>query len=44
MALLRGGPERMGQLVTIPVPGQEALQARVVETCFYDKEGAKQDV
>ncbi len=44
MGLLRHGPDRMGEVVTIPVIDGDALKARVVDTCFYDKEGAKQDV
>ncbi len=44
MGLLRHGPDRMGEVVTIPVIGGEALKARVVDPVFYDKEGAKQDV
>ncbi len=46
MALLHRGPERMGEEVEIPVlgAGKAPIRARVVETCFYDKPGAKQDV
>jgi sarcosine oxidase, subunit alpha len=44
MGLLVHGAERLGEVVTIPTLDGPALKARVVETCFYDKEGAQQDV
>ncbi|MEJ2000908.1 MAG: sarcosine oxidase subunit alpha family protein [Maritimibacter sp.] len=44
MGLLKHGPDRMGEVVTIPVIDGPALKAKVVDTVFYDKEGAKQNV
>ncbi len=46
MALIHRGPERMGETVGVPVHDGtgRVVEAKIVETCFYDKEGAKQDV
>ena len=44
MALISHGPERMGETVDVPRIGGDVVRAKIVETCFYDKEGAKQDV
>ncbi len=44
LGLLRGGPERLGEVVTVARAGAAPVRARVVDTCFYDKKGAKQDV
>jgi sarcosine oxidase subunit alpha len=44
MGLLIHGSDRMGDEVTIPTIGGPAIKAKVVETCFYDKDGSKQDV
>jgi sarcosine oxidase subunit alpha len=46
MGLVHRGPERMGEVVEIPVLDKAVgtVRARIVETCFYDKPGAKQDV
>jgi sarcosine oxidase, subunit alpha len=44
MGLVLHGPDRMGEEVNIPKLDGEEVKARIVETCFYDKEGAKQDV
>ena len=40
MALLKGGHERMGQTVYIPMlDGQPPIKARITKTSFYDPEG-----
>ncbi|MEM8786798.1 MAG: sarcosine oxidase subunit alpha family protein [Pseudomonadota bacterium] len=44
MALIRGGFERMGQVLDFPVDRGVTIRARVVDPVFYDKEGARQDV
>jgi sarcosine oxidase, subunit alpha len=44
MGLVKHGPERIGEVVTIPTIGGPPIKAKIVETCFYDKTGAKQDV
>ncbi|GKY89055.1 sarcosine oxidase subunit alpha family protein [Sinisalibacter aestuarii] len=44
MGLVAHGPERMGEVVTIPTIGGPAIKAKIVDPVFYDKEGAKQDV
>ena len=44
MGLVLHGPDRMGEEVSIPKLDGSEVKARIVETCFYDKEGAKQDV
>ena len=44
MALVLNGPERMGEIVTIPKLDGTQVQARICDAVFYDKEGAKQNV
>jgi len=44
MALIVHGPERMGEVVEVPRLDGESVRAKIVEPCFYDKNGAKQDV
>ena len=46
MGLIVHGPDRMGEVVdfaTLDGTGT-VIKAKIVETCFYDKEGAKADV
>ncbi len=43
LALLRHGPERLGEKITIGGLGGD-IEARVVDPVFYDKEGEKQNV
>ncbi|MBV0891733.1 sarcosine oxidase subunit alpha family protein [Paracoccus sp. Z118] len=40
MGLVHHGPERMGEVLEFPVPG-DSFRARIVDPVFYDKEGAK---
>ena len=44
MALVKGGMEREGEVIEFPVPGGEAMKARIVSPVFYDPEGEKQNV
>ena len=44
MALIEHGPDRMGEVVTIPMIDAEPVQAKIVSPVFYDPEGKKQDV
>ena len=42
MALLKGGLNRKGQTVYIPMlDGQEPIKAKIVDPIFFDKEGAR---
>ncbi len=41
MALVRHGPERMGQVLEFPLPSGEVLKGRICDPVFYDKEGAR---
>ncbi|MFC3166854.1 sarcosine oxidase subunit alpha family protein [Paracoccus fontiphilus] len=41
MGLVRHGPARMGQVLDFPIPGGEAMKARIVDPVFYDKEGTR---
>jgi sarcosine oxidase subunit alpha len=41
MALVRRGPERMGETVEVPTLGGPAIRARIVSPVFYDPEGAR---
>ena len=43
MGLVQHGPERMGEVLEFPVPG-DTYKARIVDPVFYDKEGAKANV
>lgn len=43
MALIHGGRDRMGDVLSFPVAGK-VHKARVVDPVFYDKKGAQQDV
>ena len=42
MALIKGGPDRMGETVTIPLEGHP-IRAKIVEPKFYDPSGSKTD-
>ncbi len=44
MALIAHGPERMGEVVVVPRIDGTEVRATIVDPCFYDKEGAKQNV
>ena len=44
MGLVRGGMDRLGEELEFPVPGGEAMQARIVSPVFFDPEGEKQNV
>jgi sarcosine oxidase subunit alpha len=44
MALIRGGRARMGETVTFSIGADRTAKATLVAPCFYDKEGARQDV
>ncbi|WP_010138834.1 glycine cleavage T C-terminal barrel domain-containing protein, partial [Oceanicola sp. S124] len=44
MALLKHGPDRMGEVVQVTKLGAEPVLAKVVDPVFYDKDGEKQDV
>lgn len=41
MALVRHGPERMGQVLEFPLPSGEVLKARICDPVFFDKEGSR---
>ncbi|RNI18693.1 sarcosine oxidase subunit alpha family protein [Paracoccus pantotrophus] len=41
MGLVRQGPERMGEVLELPVAGQESYKARICDPVFYDKEGSR---
>lgn len=41
MALVRHGPERMGQVLEFPLASGEVLKGRICDPVFYDKEGAR---
>ncbi len=43
MGLVRHGPDRMGEVLEFPVPG-DSYRARITDPVFYDKEGAAADV
>lgn len=44
LGLVLNGPDRMGEVIEFTGEGETQIKARIVETCFYDKEGEKQDV
>lgn len=43
LGLVRGGPDRMGEVIAFAADGQATINAKIVGTCFYDKAGEKQD-
>jgi sarcosine oxidase subunit alpha len=44
MALVRRGPERMGEEIEFSQIGGGTVKARIVDPVFYDKDGEKQNV
>ena len=44
MALVRDGPDRMGETLEFPRVGGGSVNAQIVDPVFYDKAGARQDV
>ncbi|MCB1387730.1 MAG: sarcosine oxidase subunit alpha family protein, partial [Rhodobacteraceae bacterium] len=44
MGLLHRGPDRMGEVVQFQTASGGTVAARVVDPCFYDKAGEKQNV
>jgi sarcosine oxidase subunit alpha len=44
LALLKGGLERMGEMVVVALPSGQFMQASVVSPVFYDPQGVRQDV
>ena len=44
MALIENGRARMGETISFPLPGGKVVRARITDTVFYDKEGAKLNV
>ena len=44
MALIENGRNRMGETISFPLPGGKVVRAKITDTVFYDKEGAKLDV
>ncbi|RNF35034.1 sarcosine oxidase subunit alpha family protein [Paracoccus methylarcula] len=41
MALVRHGPDRMGQVLEFPLPSGEVMKARICDPVFFDKEGSR---
>ncbi|SFH76632.1 sarcosine oxidase subunit alpha family protein [Albimonas pacifica] len=44
MALVENGPERMGEVLTFPVPNGQPIRATIVSPVFFDPEGERNDV
>ena len=44
MGLVLNGPDRLGDVLDFPAIGGRAVQARIVEPAFYDREGERQNV
>ena len=44
MALIENGRARMGETISFPLPGGKVVKAKITDTVFYDKEGAKLNV
>jgi sarcosine oxidase subunit alpha len=44
MALIENGRNRMGETISFPLPGGKVVRAKITDTVFYDKEGAKLNV
>ncbi|MGC3872209.1 sarcosine oxidase subunit alpha family protein [Halomonas sp. GXIMD04776] len=44
LAVVKGGQERMGQKVYLPMPGGEVHEAEIVSTVFIDPKGERQHV
>jgi sarcosine oxidase, subunit alpha len=43
LGLVHRGPERMGEVIAFQGDGDRTIEAKIVETCFYDKAGEKQN-
>ena len=43
LALVKGGRERMGETIQVPLL-HRTVEARIVDPVFYDPEGEKQNV
>jgi sarcosine oxidase subunit alpha len=44
MALVKGGQQRMGEKVHVPLADGRVIAAKIVSPVFYDPEGARQNV
>jgi sarcosine oxidase subunit alpha len=44
MALIENGRARMGETISFSLPGGKVVRAKITDTVFYDKEGAKLNV
>jgi sarcosine oxidase subunit alpha len=44
MALIENGRSRLGETISFPLPGGKVMRAKITDTVFYDKEGAKLNV
>jgi len=44
MALIENGKSRLGETISFPLPGGKVVRAKITDTVFYDKEGAKLNV
>jgi len=44
MGLIKGGAQRMGEVLRFPVGGGTVIHAKVVDPVFLDKDGERQDV
>ena len=41
MALIENGRARMGEVISFPLEGGKVMKAKITDTVFYDKEGAR---
>jgi sarcosine oxidase, subunit alpha len=44
LGLIANGRARMGSVLEFPISPRETIRARVVDPCFLDKEGSRQNV
>jgi sarcosine oxidase subunit alpha len=44
MAVVKGGLEKIGETVTVPLSSGEQIAAKITSSVFYDREGARQHV
>ena len=44
MALIENGRSRLGETLSFPLPAGKVVRAKITDTVFYDKEGAKLNV
>lgn len=44
LAVVKGGHDRMGETVYVPLASGEVIEAEITSTVFYDPEGARQNV